>query len=83
MKPFYKFLTIIALFTLPLNTVYADCLPDDPDCTGTGDLPQPGDGTGAYSPATPIDEYAGLLIIAGVVAAGVIYSNKEKMILKK
>lgn len=78
MKPFYKLLTLIALFTLHNTFVYSQD-PCEPgwDCNIDE---QPGEGLGA---ATPIDDYAGVLIIAGVVAAGVIYSNKEKMILKK
>jgi len=31
----------------------------------------------------PIDDYAGILIIAGVVAAGAMYSKKEKLNFKK
>jgi hypothetical protein len=80
MKPFYKLLTLIAFFALQSTFVFSQNPPepceDGWDCEGN----QPGQGTGA---ATPIDDYAGLLIIAGVAAAGVIYSNKEKMILKK
>lgn len=84
MKPFFKLLTLIAFFSFQSTIVFSQepplpCDEDGWDC-GPGDGTQPGQGSGA---ATPIDEYAGLLIIAGVVAAGVIYSNKEKMILKK
>lgn len=38
------------------------------------------DGAGA---AAPINEYAGILLAAGVLAAGIIYYNKEKQIIKK
>lgn len=33
--------------------------------------------------AAPINEYAGILLAAGVLAAGIIYYNKEKQIIKK
>ena len=33
--------------------------------------------------AAPINEYAGLLLATGVLAAGIIYYNKEKQIIKK
>jgi hypothetical protein len=38
------------------------------------------DGLGA---AAPINEYAGLLLASGILAAGIIYYNKEKQIIKK
>ncbi|MBS7334025.1 MAG: hypothetical protein KIG88_10565 [Weeksellaceae bacterium] len=33
--------------------------------------------------AAPIDDYVGILLAAGVLAAGIIYYNKEKQIIKK
>jgi len=80
MKPFFKILTLITFFSLLSSIVYSQGSTPQPCQDGwTCNDISPNEGLGA----TPIDEYAGLLIIVGVVAAGVIYSNKEKMILKK
>ena len=79
MKPILKLLTLstFLFFSSPL-TFAQDCPPWDSDCSGE---PTPGEGSGAQK--VPLDDYARILLAAGVFAAGIIYYNKEKQIIKK
>ena len=77
---YFKLLLTLFLINFVLTSVNAQ--PCDPSFSDDCSL----DGNPTGTPgarAVPIDDYAGILIIAGVVAAGAIYSKKEKLNFKK
>ena len=81
MKSIFKLLTIITVLIFHSPFAYGnDCPGNGWDCDGENP-PAPGEGSGTQK--VPLDEYAGLLLATGVLAAGVIYYNKEKQIIKK
>ena len=73
-----KYLLTILLVSSSLNLSFAQGGVDDdgdycPECP-----PTPANGPGR----TPIDDYAGVLIITALTIAGAIYYNKEKLSIK-
>ena len=78
MKNKFKFILYILiasfLFTYDLKAE-VPCIPGDEEC----DPGQAGQGTGR--PA-PINDYAGVLIASGFIAASAIYFKKEQLIKK-
>ncbi|QTV06092.1 hypothetical protein [Faecalibacter bovis] len=82
MKPILKLLTLSTFLFFSSPIIYAqDCGNFDPDCQDGPFPPTPGEGSGAQK--VPLDDYTGILLAAGVLAAGIIYYNKEKQIIKK
>lgn len=80
MKSIFKLLTIFTVLIFHSPFVYGNDCGDGWECDGENP-PAPGQGSGTQK--VPLDDYAGLLLATGVLAAGVIYYNKEKQIIKK
>lgn len=78
MKIINQLVIVISLLLSVQNFAQVPCDPETAQWDSNCDQANSGLGR-----PVPIDDYAGILIIAGVVAAGAIYSKKEKLNFKK